>query len=103
MTGKTEYSIVMLFILYSLMHLCFIQDTEIASSGLCKGFAKLTIPQHYLHTHTYIHTIFLFLDRITSSTKIEAQNLDIEEAGVKLRLTIIDTPGFCDSLNGEDR
>ena len=45
----------------------------------------------------------LFLDRITSSTKIEAQNLDIEEAGVKLRLTIIDTPGFCDSLNGEDR
>ena len=55
-----NYSIVMLFILYLLMHLCFTQDTEVASSGLCKGFTKLTIPQHYLLTHTYIHAIFPF-------------------------------------------
>lgn len=44
-----------------------------------------------------------FIDRLDSTVAVESQNLDIEEAGVKLRLTIIDTPGFSDSLHGEDR
>ncbi|KAF6018869.1 SEPT4 [Bugula neritina] len=41
-------------------------------------------------------------DRLDSTVSIHAQNLDIEESGVKLRLTIIDTPGFSDSLHGKD-
>lgn len=45
----------------------------------------------------------LILDKIDKTVSIEAKNLDIEEGGVKLRVTIIDTPGFFDSLNGEDR
>lgn len=31
-----------------------------------------------------------------------SQSLDIEENGVKLKLTIIDTPGFGDFINNED-
>ena len=36
------------------------------------------------------------------TTDIEKTTLDIEEAGVKLRLTIVDTPGYGDGLKGAD-
>ena len=41
-------------------------------------------------------------DRVKRTTEIEKTTLDIEEAGVKLRLTIVDTPGFGDGLAGDD-
>jgi len=31
--------------------------------------------------------------------KIDASSVEIEERGVKLRLTVVDTPGFGDSIN----
>lgn len=34
--------------------------------------------------------------------KIDASSVEIEERGVKLRLTVVDTPGFGDSINTED-
>lgn len=41
-------------------------------------------------------------ERIEKTTKIEKKTMDIEEQGVRVRLTIIDTPGFGDSINCED-
>ena len=41
-------------------------------------------------------------DRIEKTTKVEKKTLDIEEKGVRLRLTVVDTPGFGDSVNCED-
>ncbi len=35
--------------------------------------------------------------------KIEASTVEIEERGVKLRLTVVDTPGFADAINNDDR
>lgn len=35
----------------------------------------------------------LFLERIEKTTTIEKKTMDIEERGVRLRLTIVDTPG----------
>ena len=35
-----------------------------------------------------------FQERLVKTTEIEKTTLDIEEAGVKLRLTIVDTPGY---------
>ena len=35
------------------------------------------------------------------TVKIEKKMLEIEERGVKLRLTIVDTPGFGDAVNNE--
>ena len=32
---------------------------------------------------------------------IEKKHMEIEERGVKLRLTIVDTPGFNDAVNAE--
>ena len=36
------------------------------------------------------------------TVSIEKKMLEIEERGVKLRLTIVDTPGFGDAVNNED-
>lgn len=41
-------------------------------------------------------------DRIERTTTIEKKTMEIEERGVKLRLTIVDTPGFGDAINCED-
>ena len=42
-------------------------------------------------------------ERITKTVQIEVKKMEIEEQGIRLRLTIVDTPGFNDSLNGEER
>ena len=41
-------------------------------------------------------------ERCKKTVKIEAQTVEIEERGVKLRLTIVDTPGFGEAINGRD-
>lgn len=34
--------------------------------------------------------------------QIEASTVEIEERGVKLRLTVVDTPGYGDAINSQD-
>lgn len=34
--------------------------------------------------------------------QIEASTVEIEERGVKLRLTVVDTPGYGDAINCRD-
>lgn len=41
-------------------------------------------------------------ERLERTTQIEKKHMEIEERGVKLRLTIVDTPGFGDSVNSEE-
>ncbi|XP_006621064.1 septin-4 isoform X3 [Apis laboriosa] len=41
-------------------------------------------------------------ERIEKTTTIEKKTMDIEERGVRLRLTIVDTPGFGDAVNCDD-
>ncbi|XP_047113097.1 septin-2 isoform X2 [Schistocerca piceifrons] len=41
-------------------------------------------------------------ERIEKTTSIEKKTMDIEERGVRLRLTVVDTPGFGDAVNCED-
>lgn len=41
-------------------------------------------------------------ERIEKTTKVEKKTLEIEEKGIKLRLTVVDTPGYGDSINCED-
>ena len=52
-----------------------------------------------------IHLLMIYFEKIEKLKKtvnIEASTVDIEERGVKLRLTIVDTPGFGDSINCSD-
>ena len=46
--------------------------------------------------------IILILDRVKQTVKIDASTVEIEERGVKLRLTVVDTPGFGDAIDNTD-
>ena len=55
----------------------------------------------YIHvliniTCTHTHTC---TERIKQTVSIDATTVDIEEKGVKLRLTVVDTPGFGDAVD----
>lgn len=41
-------------------------------------------------------------ERMKQTLKLEASTVEIEERGVKLRLTVVDTPGFADALNNSN-
>jgi hypothetical protein len=43
-----------------------------------------------------------FLERIMQTVEITKHAVDIEEKGVRLRLTIVDTPGFGDAVNNTE-
>lgn len=44
----------------------------------------------------------LLVERITQTVEITKHTVDIEEKGVKLKLTIVDTPGFGDAVNNTE-
>lgn len=46
-----------------------------------------------------VFMFFLLLERIDQTVDIMKHTVGIEEKGIKLRLTIIDTPGFGDALD----
>jgi len=49
-------------------------------------------------------TFFFFCTEKTNQTvKLDASTVEIEERGVKLRLTVVDTPGYGDSIDNTDR
>jgi len=41
-------------------------------------------------------------DRIKRTVQLDANTVEIEERGVKLRLTVVDTPGFGDAIDNTD-
>lgn len=46
--------------------------------------------------------LFMFQERINQTVEILKHTVDIEEKGVKLKLTIVDTPGFGDAVNNTE-
>ncbi len=48
--------------------------------------------------HIFLHLFICISERIKKTVEIEKSYMEIEERGVKLRLTIVDTPGFNDSI-----
>lgn len=76
-------------------------------------FTLLVVGESGLGKSTLINSLFLgdlykerkvaeVGERLEKTTQIEKKSMDIEERGVKLRLTIVDTPGFGDGINGEE-
>ncbi|XP_022916521.1 septin-4 [Onthophagus taurus] len=76
-------------------------------------FTLMVVGESGLGKSTLINSLFLgdlyknrkiseVNERIHKTTTIEKKTMEIEERGVKLRLTVIDTPGFGDAVNCED-
>lgn len=67
------------------------------------GLGKSTLVDGLFLTNLYPdRTIPSAAERIEKTVKIEASSVEIEERGVKLRLTVVDTPGFADSMDNSE-
>eukprot|EP00731_Ephydatia_muelleri_P023638 Em0015g1221a len=64
------------------------------------GLGKSTLLQSLFLTNFFSNKdIIPAGERIKQTVNIEATTVDIEEKGVKLRLTVVDTPGFGDAVD----
>lgn len=44
----------------------------------------------------------LYAENIEKTVKIDVSTVEIEERGVKVRLTVVDTPGYGDAIDNTD-
>lgn len=63
--------------------------------SMCKTMAQFPDTRHLMHC--------MSSERIIQTVQITKHTVSIEEKGVKLRLTIVDTPGFGDAVNNTER
>lgn len=47
-------------------------------------------------------TLISLAARLTQTLTIERRGVEIEEGGIKVKLTLVDTPGFGDSVDCSD-
>lgn len=55
----------------------------------------------HMHVNGFFSSTFV-IEKIERTVQIEASTVEIEERGVKLRLTVVDTPGYGDAINSQD-
>lgn len=53
-------------------------------------------------SHFCSSSFFFFSEKQKQTVKLDASTVEIEERGVKLRLTVVDTPGFGDAIDNSD-
>jgi len=65
--------------------------------------ARKRLSDLWIHLLNFNHYRFVpNSDRVERTVKLEASMVEIEERGVKLRLTVVDTPGYSDAINNND-
>ncbi|KAJ6669285.1 hypothetical protein lerEdw1_008094 [Lerista edwardsae] len=66
------------------------------------GFANLPNQVHRKSVKKGFEFTLMVVEKIERTVQIEASTVEIEERGVKLRLTVVDTPGYGDAINSRD-
>ncbi|XP_061094556.1 septin-2B-like isoform X1 [Conger conger] len=88
---------------------------QVHRKSVKKGFefTLMVVGESGLGKSTLINSLFLTdlyperiipgaAEKIEHTVQIEASTVEIEERGVKLRLTVVDTPGYGDAINSQD-
>lgn len=88
---------------------------QVHRKSVKKGFefTLMVVGESGLGKSTLVNSLFLTdlynkranhtaAERIGKTVTIETNCVEIEEKGVRLRLTVVDTPGFGDALNNEE-
>ncbi|CAM2119796.1 unnamed protein product [Caretta caretta] len=88
---------------------------QVHRKSVKKGFefTLMVVGESGLGKSTLINSLFLTdlyperiipgaAEKIERTVQIEASTVEIEERGVKLRLTVVDTPGYGDAINCRD-
>ncbi|XP_013780505.1 septin-1-like isoform X1 [Limulus polyphemus] len=88
---------------------------QVHRKSVKKGFefTLMVVGESGLGKSTMINSLFLTdlyperyipdaSEKIKQTVKLEASTVEIEERGVKLRLTVVDTPGFGDAIDNTD-
>uniref|UniRef100_A0A8C7MHC7 Zgc:63587 n=1 Tax=Oncorhynchus kisutch TaxID=8019 RepID=A0A8C7MHC7_ONCKI len=88
---------------------------QVHRKSVKKGFefTLMVVGESGLGKSTLINSLFLTdlyperyipgaAEKIERTVQIEASTVEIEERGVKLRLTVVDTPGYGDAINSQD-
>uniref|UniRef100_UPI00358FCFCF septin-2-like n=1 Tax=Myxine glutinosa TaxID=7769 RepID=UPI00358FCFCF len=88
---------------------------QVHRKSVKKGFefTLMVVGESGLGKSTLINSLFLTdlyperlvpgaAEKIERTVQIEASTVEIEERGVKLRLTVVDTPGYGDPINSQD-
>lgn len=88
---------------------------QVHRKSVKKGFefTLMVVGESGLGKSTLVNSLFLTdlypnrkvadaVDKTTKTVELEASTVEIEERGVKLRLTVVDTPGFGDAINNTD-
>ena len=67
------------------------------------NISRRTLFFFIFHAHFSDRQIPSAVENMTKKTvQLDASTVEIEERGVKLRLTVVDTPGFGDAINNTD-
>ncbi|XP_004349897.2 CDC10 protein [Capsaspora owczarzaki ATCC 30864] len=88
---------------------------QVHRKSVKKGFefTLMVVGESGLGKSTLVNSLFLTdlynereypsaAERIEKTVKVSSTSVEIEEKGVRLRLTIVDTPGFGDAVNNQD-
>ncbi|XP_016897788.1 septin-2 isoform X1 [Cynoglossus semilaevis] len=81
--------------------------TDLYPERVIPGAAGLTLSLFFILFQFFslfpsFSFFFLPTEKIERTVQIEASTVEIEERGVKLRLTVVDTPGYGDAINSQD-